>query len=163
MGPILLWCLSLWGLVTPYGDIDLGQHWPDNGLLPDSTKPPPKPLITVEGIFLPFTWEQFHRKCPWTQSVTCVQGLYFKNYYDTCIFQGPVSQYVFFTLIHVQFVHCNTRVIDLGKFSGLLHEGRSEDLNFTHTKNSVIFSRVYSTLLSLCILGQNNLPLLAQI
>ena len=35
------------GPVTPYGDINLGQHWHSgNGLLPDGTKPLPEPMLT---------------------------------------------------------------------------------------------------------------------
>ena len=39
------------GLVTSYGDRDLGQHWlrchhSGNGLLSDGTKPLPKPMLT---------------------------------------------------------------------------------------------------------------------
>ena len=33
-GPVLTHC----GLVMPYGDKDLGQHWLINGLLPGGTK-----------------------------------------------------------------------------------------------------------------------------
>ena len=31
--------LTYCGLVMPYGNINLGQHWLGNDLLPDSTKP----------------------------------------------------------------------------------------------------------------------------
>ena len=34
------------GLVTPYGDINLGPHWLSNGLLPDGSKPLPEPILT---------------------------------------------------------------------------------------------------------------------
>ena len=34
------------GLVTPYSDIDLGQHWLRYGLLPEGTKPLPEPILT---------------------------------------------------------------------------------------------------------------------
>ena len=34
--------LTHWGLVTPYGDEDLGQHW---FMLPDGTKPLPEPML----------------------------------------------------------------------------------------------------------------------
>ena len=36
------------GLVTPYDDKDLGQHWlsSGNGLLPGGTKPLPEPMLT---------------------------------------------------------------------------------------------------------------------
>ena len=34
-------------LVTPYGDMNLGQHiGSGNGLLPDGTKPLPEPMLT---------------------------------------------------------------------------------------------------------------------
>ena len=32
------------GLLTPYGDIDLGQHWPDG------TKPSPEPVLTYHQL-----------------------------------------------------------------------------------------------------------------
>ena len=37
--------LTHWSLVTPYGDIELCQHWLGNGLLPDGTKPLPEPML----------------------------------------------------------------------------------------------------------------------
>ena len=39
-------CLNHCGLVTPYGDRDLGQHFSGNGLLPAGTKPLPEPMLT---------------------------------------------------------------------------------------------------------------------
>ena len=45
------WKLAHCGLMTPYGDTNLGQHpgvntGTGNGLLPDSTKPLPEPVLT---------------------------------------------------------------------------------------------------------------------
>ena len=42
----LLSKLTHCGLVTPYGDRDLGQHWYRYSLLPDGTKPLPEPILT---------------------------------------------------------------------------------------------------------------------
>ena len=39
------------GLVTPYGDIDLGQHWLSSGLLPDGPKPQPEPMLISLKVF----------------------------------------------------------------------------------------------------------------
>ena len=46
----IFWCRrgthsTYCGLVTPYDDIDIGQFWSGNGLLPDGTKPFPKPIL----------------------------------------------------------------------------------------------------------------------
>ena len=42
-----------------------------NGLLPDDTKPLPEPMLTYnQRCSVAFTWEQFHKKCLWTYSVT---------------------------------------------------------------------------------------------
>ena len=53
-------------LLMPYGDIDLGQHWSGNGLLPDGTKPFPEPTLTYHHrnlvAFILFIWVQFYRK-----------------------------------------------------------------------------------------------------
>ena len=41
--------ITHWGLVMPFGDIDLGQQLnigSGNGLLPDGTKPLPEPMLT---------------------------------------------------------------------------------------------------------------------
>ena len=38
--------LTHWGLVTPYGDIDLVNIGSGNGLLPDGTKPLPESMLT---------------------------------------------------------------------------------------------------------------------
>ena len=38
--------LTHYGLVTPYGNRELGQHCSGNGLLPDGTKPLPEPMLT---------------------------------------------------------------------------------------------------------------------
>ena len=42
--------LAHWGLVTPYGDIYLGQHWLSYSLLLDDTKPLPKPMLTYPSL-----------------------------------------------------------------------------------------------------------------
>ena len=42
----LLYQNTISGLVMPYGNRDLGKHWLGNGLLPDGTKPLPKPVLT---------------------------------------------------------------------------------------------------------------------
>ena len=43
---VQLYTLTYCGLVTPYGDRDLGQHFVSgNGLLPDGTKPLPEPNV----------------------------------------------------------------------------------------------------------------------
>ena len=34
-----------------------------NGLLPDSTKPSPEPILTNQWGLVAFTWRQFYRKC----------------------------------------------------------------------------------------------------
>ena len=52
-------------LVTPYGDIDLGQHChgSSNGLLPDGTKPLPETMLTYHWwSFVVFTRRGFCRK-----------------------------------------------------------------------------------------------------
>ena len=38
-------CFNHWGLVMSYGERDLGHHW-GNGLMPDSNKPLPEPMLT---------------------------------------------------------------------------------------------------------------------
>ena len=47
------------GLVTSYGDVDLGQYWigSDNDLLPGGTRPLSEPMMTYHH------WEKFCRKC----------------------------------------------------------------------------------------------------
>ena len=49
------------GLLTPYGEIDLGQHWPDG------TKPLPEPVLTepsITKIRLKITYLKFHFNFP---------------------------------------------------------------------------------------------------
>ena len=54
----------------------------DSGLLPGDTKPLAKPmLIFHQRCFVAFIWEQFHRKCWWTYSVTYIRKLHFWNYH----------------------------------------------------------------------------------
>ena len=49
--------LRLFGLVTSYGPIELGQHCSGNGLLPDGTKPLPEPMLTYhQGGLVAFDW-----------------------------------------------------------------------------------------------------------
>ena len=50
-------------LVTPYGDMDLGQHWLSNELLRGGTKPLLVPMLANHQ-WGPkaFIWEQFHKK-----------------------------------------------------------------------------------------------------
>ena len=45
---MVLFHVSIYGLVKPYGDIDLHQHGSGNGLLPDGTKPLPEPMLTFQ-------------------------------------------------------------------------------------------------------------------
>ena len=62
---------SLWyyTIVTPYGDKDLGQHrefGSGNGLLPDSTKPLPEPILTKGSPEYAYTlMEEMLYKFPW--------------------------------------------------------------------------------------------------
>ena len=51
--------LTHWGLVTPFSDIGLGQHW----LRPDDIKPLPEPMLTYhqQGPVI-FIWWQFHKR-----------------------------------------------------------------------------------------------------
>ena len=51
------------GQVTLYGDIDLGQHWLRNDLLPDDTKSLLSILTSHQWRSVAFTSEQFHKKC----------------------------------------------------------------------------------------------------
>ena len=74
----LFYCCPLThcGLEMPYGDIDLGRHWP-NGLLPESMKPLHEPLLTYhQKCSLAYSQEQFHKKISLMQSVTCVSRLH---------------------------------------------------------------------------------------
>ena len=55
---------SHWGLLTPYGDIDLVNTGSGNGLSPDGTKPLPEPVLTYhQWSLMAFIWGLFHRKC----------------------------------------------------------------------------------------------------
>ena len=50
-------------LVTPYGEILVNTD-PDNGLLPDGTKPLPEPmLINHQSGIVAFSLGEFHKKC----------------------------------------------------------------------------------------------------
>ena len=65
MGTIKRQTLTQCGLVTPYmASQNLVHIRSDNGLLPNGTKPLPKPMsINHHWEFVAFTWGQFHRKC----------------------------------------------------------------------------------------------------
>ena len=77
------------GLKTPYGIIDLGQLLLRyNDLLPHGTKPLSEPMANYHQMCsVAFTGEQFHKKCTWSQSVTCVRRLQFYCH----VFQGPIT------------------------------------------------------------------------
>ena len=66
---ICRWFQTLWrpcdaslthcGLITPYGDIDLGQHW----LRLDGTKPLPEPILTNHQCGpVTIIWGQYHKR-----------------------------------------------------------------------------------------------------
>ena len=63
---------SLWwhvltqcGLVTPYGNKQLGQHGLTGWLYAWQHKPLPEPMLTNhQWVLVEFNWGQFHRKCP---------------------------------------------------------------------------------------------------
>ena len=62
--------LTTRGQVMPYGDIDL-KTWNDigsvNRLLPNGTKPLPKPMWSSHQKCTVAFSEQFHKKCAWTK------------------------------------------------------------------------------------------------
>ena len=65
-----------------YGDIDLGQHWLSNGLLPGGTKPLIEPMLTYyQWGLVVFSWEQFHRNFYSVKTVYIwkVQAVYIWN------------------------------------------------------------------------------------
>ena len=70
---VLVHELTHCGLVMPYGDIVLGQHWfwtPGYAVMPDSTKPlPERTLTSHQWGFAAFTWQQCHTNCPSYYSV----------------------------------------------------------------------------------------------
>ena len=68
-------------LVTSYGDKDLGQHWLDNGLLTDGTKPLPEPRLT-DHQWSPVTFilGQFHMRCLNLQLLKSVWKLHIWNF-----------------------------------------------------------------------------------
>ena len=73
-------CLTRWGLVTPYGDRDLGQHWLSNGLLPDGTKPLPEPMLTdYQWSPVTFILGKFHKRCLNRQSLKSMWKLHIQN------------------------------------------------------------------------------------
>ena len=53
---ILANALTHCGLVRPYGDIELVNNGSGNGLLPDGTKPLPKPMLTCQWNTITTTW-----------------------------------------------------------------------------------------------------------
>ena len=62
-----------------YGNIDLGQHWLSNGLLPDGTKPLPEPMLTChQRCFGAFTGEQCHEKDSWIIHNMCSEIILLK-------------------------------------------------------------------------------------
>ena len=65
--------------------VDIGSG---NGLLPDSTKALPEPMLTYHhSCSVAFIWEQLHKKCSWTWSV--FRDYIYKMYNH--ISQGPKS------------------------------------------------------------------------
>ena len=77
-------------LVTPYGDIDLGQHWLMQWLVAWRHQAIAWTNADLhQTCSVAFIWEQFHSKCPWTLSVICVRRLYFLNHCH--VSQGPVT------------------------------------------------------------------------
>ena len=89
------------GLVMPYDDTD--QVNIRSGLLLDGLMTPSHYLnqywLDHHRCSLAFTQEQFHQvKCSWTESVTCVQRLHFKN--DCHISQWPMSWLHSFNIWH---------------------------------------------------------------
>ena len=73
--------LTQCGPVTPCGDINLGQHWLGNVLLPDGSKALPEPTLTKrQWGLLTFAWGQFHRKCPRYVSLIWYSQLLIKCY-----------------------------------------------------------------------------------
>ena len=75
--------LSHGGTATSCGDINVGQHWLRNDLLPHGTKPLHTLMLTYHQMpSLAFTWEQFHKKKSWTLiSNMCSERLRYENYY----------------------------------------------------------------------------------
>ena len=86
------------GLVTPYGKIDLSYHWLGNGLLPDGTKPLPEPMLTSYHIVL---WHS--TKCNFTASS---QTNIWCNKYENYILEITVSS----LWVNQQWVNCTQPV-----------------------------------------------------
>ena len=58
--------------------------------MPDGTRPLSETILPNNHMCpVAFFREQFHKKCLWTQPVTCVLVLHLHNYYHT--FQGSIS------------------------------------------------------------------------
>ena len=66
------WHLAiLCGLDMPHDVIDLVNIGSGNDLLPDGMKPLSEPMLTYHQMcFVVFIWEQSHKKCSWTLSIT---------------------------------------------------------------------------------------------
>ena len=59
---------------------NLANNGSGNSFLPDSTYPLFEPmLIYHQRCSMVFIWEQFHRKCSWTSSITCFWWLHFNE------------------------------------------------------------------------------------
>ena len=79
------------GLLTPFGVGDLGNTGSGNGLLPDSTKPLPEPMLTHhQKGSVAFIRRHYNEKIWRYQSVKQNWKLHFKNHIK--ISQGPMSQ-----------------------------------------------------------------------
>ena len=81
---------SLWptDAIATYIWVNIGSG---NGLLPDGTKPLPKPVLTYhQWGSVAFTWKQFYRKCSRNQSIKWVWKLHFWNYCH--FFKDPKSK-----------------------------------------------------------------------
>ena len=84
----LLWILTLCGLVTPYGDIDLGQHWLK--VMAWCRQPLPEPMLTEHQCGLvAFSWGWFHKKCSRYISGTGVNSISISLLYQKSLNRGP--------------------------------------------------------------------------
>ena len=88
--PVWVSELTHCGLVTPYGNKDLGQHGSGNGLVPDGSKPLPEPMLTDhQWSSVTFISGQFHKRCLNHQSLKSILKLHIWNFFQ--ISQGSVS------------------------------------------------------------------------
>ena len=76
-GSRLPWSLTQYGLVTPYGDINLVQHWFRSWLVPDFTKPLPEPMVTYQSS-MPGSLGTFQRKHSRYQFIKWVREIHLK-------------------------------------------------------------------------------------